>query len=179
MIPSAVPHDGREEIGLHAFHPPNGEVIAPAVLRVARISARVTEAGLAAACAVDEATIRAWEDGSQPLTAVPAPQLEELKGVLVDVGAEPLLVADLDPAAWCDLVIRAIADSADCTSLLADPLTAEGPFRELLAWALDGRIPTRYIPYAVPGALISDPALAERAVVVLGPLRPDLLRRPA
>jgi hypothetical protein len=151
------------------------EVVAAAVLRAARTSARLTETGLAIACEADEATIRAWEDGSQPLTTVPTPQLEQLKHALANAGASPQIIADLDAGAWCDLVMLATARSEDCTGLLADPISVEATFRELLAWALHGRIPARYARCVLPGALITDQSLAERAVAVLNSIRPDLL----
>jgi DNA-binding transcriptional regulator YiaG len=157
--------------------PPLG-VVAAAVLRAARTSARITEACLAAASGVSEETARAWEDGSDPLASLPVPHLERLEYVLRAAGAEPCIVADLDAAAWCDLVIFAITGSEDCAFLLADSLTREDAFRELLAWSLTGRVPTRYRRYALSRRLITDPALIERVVAVLGPIRPDLLPRP-
>lgn len=182
--PAIPPHDP-ELTGQAAFHPGRCEVVAGAVLRAARTSARMTKACLAAAVDVDvdvdvaEQTVRAWENGTRPLADLPAQQLEHLKSVLTDVGAEPAIVADLDAAAWCDLVIAAIASSDDCTHLLADPITWEDTFRELLAWSLTGLVPTRYRRYVLPGPLITDPALADRITAVLGSIRPDLLFRQA
>ena len=177
MIPSAIPGDGAEDVGRLPITAGRCEVVAAAVLRAARTSTGRTEAGLAVGCAEDEVTIRAWENGSQPLTDVPAPQLEHLKGALLAAGAEPRIVADLDPAAWCDLVVLAIARSDDCTGLLADPLTAEDSFCELLTWALEGHVPTRYKRYVLPGALLRDFTLTERTIAVLDSVRPDLLPR--
>jgi hypothetical protein len=139
----------------------------------------MTEACLAAAVGVAEKTLRAWEDGTHLLAWVPAPQLEHLKSVLTETGAEPAIVADLDAAAWCDLVIVAIAGSDDCTHLLADPLTWEDAFGDLLAWALIGLVPTRYRRYVLTEPLSADPVLAERITAVLDSIRPDLLLRRA
>jgi hypothetical protein len=152
-------------------------MVAGAVLRAGRTSARITEACLAAAFGVSEETIRAWEDGSDPLASLPVPHLEQLEAVLRTTGAEPRIVADLDAAAWCDLVFLTIAGSDDCACLLADPLTCEDAFRELVAWSLTGRIPARYRRYVLSRPLITDPGLVERVGAVLGAIRPDLLPR--
>jgi DNA-binding XRE family transcriptional regulator len=179
VIASAIPPRDTDLAGQPAFHPSLREVVAGAVLRAARTSARMTEACLAAAVDVAEMTVRAWEDGTRSLTGVPAPQLEHLKSVLTEAGAEPAIVADLDAAAWCDLVIMAIAGSDDCTHLLADPITWEDAFSDLLAWALTGLVPVRYRRYVLAEQLIADPVLAERITAVIGSIRPDLLpRRP-
>ena len=175
MIPSPLPGDDPDGVAQPGIRTRHCEVVAAAVLRAARTSARLTETGLAIACEADEATIRAWEDGSQPLTTVPAPQLERLKHALANAGASSRIIADLDAGAWCDLVMLATAGSEDCTGLLADPISVEATFRDLLAWALYGRIPARYARYVLPGALITDQSLAERAVTVLTSIRPDLL----
>ena len=156
---------------------PRPGVAAGAVLRAARTSARITESCLAAASSVNEEAIRAWEDGSDPLASLPVPQLERLESVLRAAGAEPRIVADLHVAAWWDLVLLAITGLEDCARLLADPLTCEDAFRELVAWSLTGRVPPRYRRYVLPRPLITDPGLAERVATVLGAIRPDLLPR--
>jgi hypothetical protein len=57
---------------------------------------------------------------------------------LLEAGACRPLTADLTVAAWCDLIITAIAGREDVTCLLADPITADGAFDELMAWCLEG-----------------------------------------
>ena len=121
------------------------------MLRGARLSAGASEAELAGAAGVTEGTIRGWECGSAPLASVLLPDIERLQDALVEAGADPHLVADIVTAAWCDLVILAIIDGEDTTCLMADPVTSEVAFSELLAWSLAGVIPTRYRPYAEPG----------------------------
>ena len=81
------------------------------------------------------------------------------------------------PHAWCDLVFLTIAGSDDCACLLADPLTCEDAFRELMAWSLTGRVPLRYSRYVLSRPLMTDLGLAERVTGVLGAIRPDLLSR--
>ncbi len=138
------------------------ESVVGAVLRSARRSARVSQARLATACGATENTIRAWENGSSPLASTPMPQIEAVTAALHQAGACRLLTADLAVAAWCDLVITAVAAWEDPTCLLADPITADGAFGELMAWCLDGRVPQRYRPYAAPGPLIREQTLIER-----------------
>jgi hypothetical protein len=116
---------------------------------------------------VPEITIRAWEDGSSPLAEAPMPRVDAVIAALHDAGACRLLIADLVVAAWCDLVIASVVASEDVTSLLADPIAAEKPFRELMAWCLNGRVPARHRPYAAMGRLISDPIMIERMRQVL------------
>src|SRR5215831_8400093 len=113
-------------------------------------------------CGVTADTIRAWEDGSSPLTSAPTPQMEALIAALHDAGACRLLTADLIVTAWCDLIIAAVANSEDVTSLLADPTTTDEAFGQLMAWCLKGHVPPRYRPYAGGGAIVSEQALIER-----------------
>lgn len=143
------------------------DTVAGAVLRSARRSTRVSRARIAATCSVPESTIQAWEDGSSPLASAPMPRIEAVIAALHDAGACRLLTADLVVAAWCDLVIAAVAASEDVTSLLADPITTEKPFRELMAWCLNGRVPLRHRPYAAMGRLISETTVIERMRQVL------------
>lgn len=145
---------------------PHPGTVAGAVLRSARLSASLSEARLAKAAGVSEATIHAWEHGSLPLASVPAPGIERLEAALNTAGAERLLVADLAAAAWCDLVILTITDSEDASCLLADPIAGEDAFHELLAWAIADQPPARHRPYAVPGRLLPTADLALTAAVV-------------
>ena len=125
--------------------------VAGAVLRASRLSAGVGQAVLAARADVTEETVQSWEDGSSPLASVPFPQVETLIAALTATGANPAIVADLHAAAWCDLVIQAFAALEDTACLLADPITREAAFSELLAWHMADRVPARYQPYASPG----------------------------
>jgi hypothetical protein len=95
------------------------------------------------------------------------PRVDAVIAALHDAGACRLLTADLVAAAWCDLVIATVTASEDVTSLLADPLATEKPFRELMTWCLDGRVPSRHRPYAVLGRLINEPTVMERMRQVL------------
>jgi transcriptional regulator with XRE-family HTH domain len=93
--------------------------VAGAVLRSARLSCGLSLRLLAAAADTSEATLSSLEDGSEPLGCVPAPLVQRLEKALQAAGAEPRLVADLTVAAWYDLVILAITESADPSCLLS------------------------------------------------------------
>ena len=99
-------------------------------------------------------SITLWEAGSEPLASVSSPVIEELAAALRRMGAQPVLVADLFVAAWCDLVLGAIAEGDDASCLLADPLARDNAFSELLAWAMTGQPPARHRPYASAGQLL-------------------------
>ena len=134
------------------------------VLRAARLSAHVTEESLARASGVSQDVIRAWEEGSTPLASVPLPEIENLQAALREAGANPRVVADFAAAAWCDLYLGALADDEDTACLMADPISRDVAFGELMLWTLGGHIPPRYQPYAEPGPLLTDPAMIERLI---------------
>jgi transcriptional regulator with XRE-family HTH domain len=124
-------------------------LVAGAVLRAARLSAGMSEAELAVAANLPLKAIRDWEEGSSLLAAVPLPQVERLQAALRKAGANPRLVADFGAAAWCDLVIVAMINDEDTTCLMADPLSRDVAFGELLLWSLAGHVPPRYQPYVI------------------------------
>jgi len=133
------------------------DMVAGAVLRAARLSAGLTDARLAIAAGLPLKAIREWEQGSSLLAAVPLPEVERLQAALRKAGAHPSLVADFATAAWCDLVVVAMINDEDTTCLMADPLSRDGAFGELLLWSLAGHIPPRYQPYADQGPLVHAP----------------------
>ena len=132
-------------------------VVAGAVLRAARLSAGMTEARLAMAANLPLNDVRGWEEGSSLLAAVPLSEIERLQAALREAGAEPRLVADFAAAAWCDLVVVAMINDEDTTCLMADPLSRDVAFGELLLWSLADHIPPRYQPYVKPGTLLRKP----------------------
>jgi len=141
-------------------------VIAGAVLRSARRSAGLSPAQLTAAADVSEATVLSWDSGSSPIASVPLLQVERIEGELLAAGADHRLVADLAVAAWCDLVIQAVAGSEDISCLLADPLAREEAFGELLAWSIADQRPARYQAFANPGRLLPTAGLTLITAVV-------------
>jgi transcriptional regulator with XRE-family HTH domain len=151
----------------HVRHSNRPGIVAGAVLHSARLSADLSQEELATMTGVSEETIRAWEEGSSALASVPLPHVSALEASLMASGADPNLVADLGIAAWCDLVILAVAQHEDAACLMADPIAADPVFAELLAWCLTGHVPERHQPYAETGPLLTDPALTEQATKTL------------
>lgn len=139
-------HDHTDDPTSH--EQPSWARVAGTVLRGARLSAGVSSPQLAAAVGVDEQTILFWERGTEPLTSVPFTQIEILKDALRAAKADEQLIADLDAATWCDVVLDAMAAHADVRCLLADPLAGEKAFVELLSWAISGNMPARYAQVA-------------------------------
>jgi len=148
--------------------------VAGAVLQAARLSANVTKNALAAAAGVTRNTLRSWESGSSPLASVPAPDVQRLETALGDCGANPRLVTDLAAAVWCDLIITAMDEDEDIGCLLADPITGEQAFRELLSWSLTGQIPARYRLYFTPAPLVASPILVDRTFHSVSAIHPAL-----
>jgi transcriptional regulator with XRE-family HTH domain len=151
----------------HVRHRSQPGILAGAVLRSARLSAGLSQEDLAEVTGVGEETVQAWEEGSSPLASVPLPDVATIEASLRANGADPDLVVDLGVAAWCDLVILAVAHHEDTTCLLADPIAADPAFAELLAWCLTGHVPERHQPYVETGLLLTDPALIEQATKIL------------
>jgi transcriptional regulator with XRE-family HTH domain len=123
-------------------------IAAGTILRCTRRSAGISQTELADAMGINEEVVRAWEEGSTPLASVPLPRVTALEASLRRAGASADMVADLAAACWCDLIFAAIAEHQDITTLLADPITRETAFGELLAWCIAGCVPERYKPYA-------------------------------
>jgi DNA-binding transcriptional regulator YiaG len=148
--------------------------VAGTVLNCARRSAALSTAGLARISGINGRTLRAWDDGRSPLSSATLPLLNSLTTALVQSGADEPLVADLETAAWCDLVIQAVrSEDDDVTCLVADPAAREEPFRELVIWSVIGHVPARYRPYAQPGRLLPDLALAGLVMETLAALHPE------
>lgn len=160
----------RPVIARHRAHRPG--TVAGTILNCARQSAALSTADLARLSGINVRTLRAWEDGRSPLSSATLPLLNGLTTALVDGGAADLLVADLETAAWCDLVIQAIRDGDDVTYLVADPAAQQESFRELMIWSVIGHVPARFRPYARPGRL-TDRSLAGLVMEALASLHPE------
>jgi len=138
--------------------------VAGAVLRAARLSANLAVRGLAAASQMSHRRICWWERGDPQLGVESPATLTGLASALLAVQADPLIVADLGTAIWCDLVISGLTEGRP--SHLDEP--ADALVLELLAWAASGMTPARYIPYAEPGPLL--PASDAQLIAAAGRL---------
>lgn len=127
---------------------PPAESVAGVVLQSTRRSAGLSPQELAEALHLAERTVRAWENGTESLASAPIGQLDDLIATLRAADADPELIADIDAAVWCDIVLTAMADKEDASCLLADPLATSRNFADLLGWVTTGAIPARYSPYA-------------------------------
>ena len=139
-----MPTDNQQHEPSTACERPPSRDVAGTVLRAARLSAGLSSSRLAALADLAEPTILAWENGSSPLASVPVPQLQIVKDALTSAGAQDRLLADLDPAMWCDIIVAALAGGEDVSCLLADPLAADPAFTELLGWSSPEVPPARY-----------------------------------
>jgi hypothetical protein len=77
-------------------------------------------------------------------------------------------------AVWCDLLFATMDENEDVSCLLADPITGEHAFRELLSWWMTGQIPARYRPYFAPSPLMANPIVIDRAFHVVATVHPAL-----
>src|SRR5579871_4650956 len=93
-------------------HPLAG-LTAGLVLRAARLSAGLSQSALAETLHVPEDTVRAWENGTEPLASIPLHQVHLVKDTLLGAGADPDLAADIDPATWCDVLVMAMHHGED------------------------------------------------------------------
>jgi transcriptional regulator with XRE-family HTH domain len=124
--------------------------ITGAVLRAARRSAGLTTARLAQIAGFREAALRLWEHGAPPLGDEPTVCLAQLRAALRGADADPQIIGDLETAVWCDLIVTGLIH-ARCTHL-DEPL--DPAVLELLAWAMAGALPDRYLPHARSGSLL-------------------------
>jgi hypothetical protein len=89
-------------------------------------------------------------------------------------GPPAMTPASPTAAAWCYLIIHAVRSDEDITCLLADPITSEREFRELLAWALTGRVAARYRRHLAPVRPVASQTLTNRARRVIAAVHPAL-----
>jgi len=129
--------------------PPPG-AITGAVLRAARRSAGLTTARLAKIAGLREAALLLWEYGDPPLGVEPTACPARLRAALRGADADPQIIADLDTAIWCDLIVTGLTDGLR-THLDEPPDPA---VLKLLAWATAGVLPDHYSPHAHRGPLL-------------------------
>lgn len=125
--------------------------IAGFVFRIARESARGTQAGMAEAIGVDLATWQGWETGRRPLANVKAGTLLNLRRRLLALGADPYVLRLLDPAMDADRVISAtVHPEGTAPHPLADWVHTRDT-ADMIVWALDGTVPPALARHSTPG----------------------------
>lgn len=139
-------------------------VIGAAVIKAARRSARLRRRTLSRMLGMRSATIRAWEKGTTPLFCVEYSQICRLADALKQAGAQVgTETAELVLASQCDLLVTGMLDGfedyAEVPPIDEDGTVADAA-RELLRWALTGRVPERCRPHASPSPLLKRPDIA-------------------
>ncbi|MFG2747475.1 helix-turn-helix domain-containing protein [Streptomyces xanthophaeus] len=137
------------------------------VLRVARESVPLTQAGTAEALGVDLATVQGWESGRRPVANMRAVDLLGLRRRLAGLGADAAVVALLDAAMDADRIISTTLTGTDGPHPLAEWVHTRDT-AHMLAWALTGTRPPSLSGIASPrrrGPAAASPLLpaAERA----------------
>ena len=132
--------------------------IGGAVLKAARLSARLSRCELARTLGVGLTTIYAWETGSVPLYCVPYCVLLSLSQVLGRARARGASLTELLIASQCDLLIAATLDGTENYAEVPplDPDTDCQNARNVLRWALTGAVPEPYCPYAPRQPLLAE-----------------------
>ena len=160
----ASPRSSASSPGLTAGQPrPDGAsrgLISGALFKVTRESADLTQQELADAVDVDKSTVQGWETGRRPLTSARAGTLVAHRFTLLDLGADPQLVASLDAAAEADYLLDRLLDDDGGRHPFASRVLPQ-PLSDLLAWPLNPN-PPRVV------AAASRPA--RRGPVTAGPM---------
>ena len=131
MAPTATAHGG-----------PHGPVgaITGSVLKLARLSAGLSQEALAELLGVSLDTVQGWESGRRPMPATRASALVDVRYELVTADANADLVAALDPAMQADWLIGQTLEPSARAHPLARLVTTRR-VHDLLVWALVGRRP--------------------------------------
>jgi len=131
LAPTATAHGG-----------PHGPVgaITGSVLKLARLSAGLSQEALAELLGVSLDTVQGWESGRRPMPATRASALVDVRYELVTADANADLVAALDPAMQADWLIGQTLEPSARAHPLARLVTTRR-VHDLLVWALVGRRP--------------------------------------
>ncbi|MEV3858510.1 helix-turn-helix transcriptional regulator [Streptomyces sp. NPDC050095] len=133
--------------------------IAGFVLRIARESIPMTQTEFAEAIQKDFATVQGWERGRRPLANMKVNDLLALRRRLPSLGADPRVVALLDPAMDADRIISAALEPPKFGE--PHPLSEWVHTREtahMLAWALNGTVPPALADRPTPSRRGAAPA---------------------
>jgi transcriptional regulator with XRE-family HTH domain len=127
-------------------HPPVG-AITGVVLKLARVSAGLSQEALAALLQVSGDTVQGWESGRRPLPATRVEALVDVRHELAAADADARLVAALDPAMEADWLIGRTLEASGRVHPLAGRVTTRR-VHDLLVWALVGQRPL-WLPHPV------------------------------
>ncbi|MFI6641145.1 helix-turn-helix domain-containing protein [Streptomyces sp. NPDC050504] len=136
--------------------------IAGFVLRLARESIPLTQAGFAEVLRVDLATVQGWESGRRPVANMKVGALLALRRRLPALGSAPLIVALLDPAMDADRIVGAALDQTSAPHPLTEWVHTRTT-AHMIAWAANGTAPPGLADRPVPprrGAVPTAPLLA-------------------
>jgi transcriptional regulator with XRE-family HTH domain len=146
VTPTAAAHGG-----------PHGSVgaITGSVLKLARLSAGLSQERLAELLEVSLDTIQGWESGRRPMPATRAGALVDVRYELVTADANADLVAALDPAMQADWLIGQTLEPSSRAHPLARLVTTRR-VHDLLVWALVGHRPA-WLPEPAANGLSRGP----------------------
>ncbi len=114
--------------------------ITGSVLKLARISAGLSQEALAELLQVSLDTVQGWESGRRPLPATRVAALVDVRHELATADADAHLVAALDPAMEADWIIGRTLDPSGRVHPLAG-WVATRRVHDLLVWAIVGQQP--------------------------------------
>ena len=146
---------------------PGGGVIGGAVVYAARRTARLSRGSLGELLGTGAAEVRAREHGMVPLRGVPYGQLRQFATAVTVTGSGAAAVLDeLLIAGQCDLLVREMltgsADYAEVPTVGEDSRHGHVA-RELLAWAFQGTVPSRYRRVTRPGRIWPGTRISSRS----------------
>ncbi|WP_433150032.1 helix-turn-helix domain-containing protein [Actinomadura nitritigenes] len=139
---------GRETLtGSRGFNSgPREGRISGYLLKVIRESIGFTQDGLAEDLGVDLTTVQGWESGRRPLIAVPTGSFLAIRARLLRLGAQPNLLAQLEPALEADHFLAQVLNTAPAKVPPDEhPLSAwviTRPFTDMTSWAVSGQRPS-------------------------------------
>jgi transcriptional regulator with XRE-family HTH domain len=143
-------------------------IITGFVLKQIRLSAGLSQEGLAEQLGVDRNTVQGWETGRRSLTGTRVATLVELQHRLRQLGGSPQLLAALEDAAEADYVLAyTLGTEPGAGAPDAHPLACWVPkrsFAYLLAWPFTGQAPIALRQPAAPtrrGPVASAPVLTQ------------------
>ncbi|HEX2312805.1 MAG TPA: helix-turn-helix transcriptional regulator [Thermomonospora sp.] len=120
--------------------------VAGHVFKVIRESVGLTQEGMAEQLGVDPTTVQGWESGRRPLGAVPTGTYLATRNRLLRLGAQPRLLAQLEPALEADRFLGQVLGTRPAALPPPEhPLSSwviTRPFTDMTSWAVSGYVPS-------------------------------------